>query len=128
MKVSRTILFNSDPAVGAVPIGTDGSQFEVDFKPDLHIPKNAKNVTISAPERTVWWTVANIVEDVNNKLYVDDGGAFVIELLTGLYDAPGLNRAISTELVNLGKDNPILNEIGATVSSTFPLLLALPFL
>jgi hypothetical protein len=115
--VEDTILFSSDPDLGAINRSADGSTFEVQFDNALTIPKDAMNVSLSVEEATVWFTVPNITE-TNNKLFVfgDDNlgnpQLFNIVIPIGLYDLPGLNNALLLQLENQGAKttpDPLVN-------------------
>lgn len=102
-----SFIVSSDPDAGAINRTPDGSSFEIQLQDGLKIPKDAVNVSVSVEESTIWWVVPNIIEDVNDKIYIfgdnDDEKAPVAQLFTvqipqGLYDISGLNQAIISGL------------------------------
>jgi len=104
-----SLVVSSDPDAGAINVSEDGSYFEVQLDGEgIQIPRDAINVNVSVEESTVWWVVPNIIEGQNDKLYIfgdnDQGGQelFVIIIPQGLYDLPGLNTAILTQLESAG--------------------------
>ena len=64
-----SMIVSSDSANGALHKSADGSYFEINFDDPLMIPKDAKNITLSVQESTVWWVIPNITSS-NNKLYI----------------------------------------------------------
>lgn len=103
-----SLIVSSDPTQGAVNVSQDGSSFELLLDQPITIPKEALNVTVSVSEATVWWTVPNIIKDVNDKMFVfgnlRGGGTKLFELVIeqGLYDLPGLNNSIVNSLETAG--------------------------
>jgi len=107
------LLVSSNPNAGAKNIRDNGSSFEVDLQDGLKIPKDAINCQVRIEESTVWWTVPNIIQGVNDKFYVTGPNTadvitnFVATIPTGLYDLSGINQAILRDLENQGaKINP----------------------
>ena len=108
------ILVSSDPSLGAQNINDKGSEFEIVLEDGgIQVPNEAKNVNIVVEESTVWWTVPNLEQGINDKMYITGPNAqdqqtdFIITIPQGLYDLPGLNQAILRELENAGaKINP----------------------
>lgn len=101
------MLVSSDPNNGAKNISSDGSRFDLFFERPIIIPKNAKNCYIVNQESTIWWTVPNIVTDVNDtfQLTYFDGFLifpFTVVLPQGLYSLADLDDAINRDLVNQG--------------------------
>lgn len=82
----------------------DGSQFTVNLETPMVIPHNAAYCYVTVYDATVWNTVYNIEEGVNDTFYVDyDDGVPVSEtliILPGLYDVDHLNSALNRELTN----------------------------
>lgn len=101
------MIVNSDPNT-ASNITLNGSSFEIQMQEPLHIPDNARNITLAVEESTIWWVVPNIIENVNDKFYLDyDDGIlpvqnYIVTVPQGLYDLNGLNQAILRELENQG--------------------------
>jgi hypothetical protein len=104
--VEINLLVSSNPLNGAKNITPDGSSFEIQLSPELHIPSNAKAITVSLQESTVWWTIANIETGKNDRFYVtgpntaDVSTDFVVVIEQGLYNLSGLSNAIQRELTN----------------------------
>ena len=65
-----SMLISSDPLMGATNVSQDGSSFEVQLQDGLRLPADAVNISISVEESTVWWVVPNIIQNVNDKMYV----------------------------------------------------------
>jgi hypothetical protein len=104
----ENFLATSDPDAGARNVSADGSRFEIQFEDALQIPKEAINVQIVVEEATIWWVIPNIIEGVNDKIYItvpnvaDVLTAYVVVIPQGLYDLSGLNQSILRELSNQG--------------------------
>lgn len=104
------LLLDSNPSNGATNTTSSGDRFEVQLQDALEIPKDAVNVTISAEESNIWWTVANIETGINDTLYItgkavvgeDPTYLFTVVIPQGLYDLSQLNQAILRELERLG--------------------------
>ena len=64
------LLLSSDSTQGAFNKSSDGSYFEVQLQDGIHVPKNAKSCFLSCEEASVWWTVPNIITNVNDKIYI----------------------------------------------------------
>jgi hypothetical protein len=116
-----SLIVSSDPQAGAINVSSDGSQFEIQLDGDgIVIPRDAINVNVSVEESTVWWSIPNIIEGVNNKFYVfgdDDTSVpklFVVAIPQGLYDLAGLNQALQAELEALGART--VGPVGETLS------------
>lgn len=109
------IVASSDPANGSINLSADGSTFDVNYSPALMIPRNAKNVTVSAESALIWWTIPNIENGVNNQFSITDDGtgsgtaySGTISIPQGLYDLIGLAEAIEREIVNDGATQNII--------------------
>ena len=91
---------------GGANTSPDGSVFYVDFDDSLKIPSTARNVTLSADNATIWWTIPNIITGTNDRMYVtgpDTLGVvqtFLVQIQQGLYDLAGLESAIHRSLEN----------------------------
>lgn len=92
-----SFIVSSDPENGAINRNKDGSSFEIQFDDGLEIPKDALNVNVSVEEATVWWVVPNIIEGVNDKMYITGEGAQTVEDSISLGYAP-----TDTYEINLG--------------------------
>jgi hypothetical protein len=120
IKEEVSFIVSSDPEAGAINRNVDGNQFEVQLDEPLSLPKDAVNVNLSVQEATVWWVVPNIIEGVNDKIYIfgDDDQAipvpqlFTVTVPQGLYSGPELNTAILSGLEQLGartNPSPLIN-------------------
>ena len=93
---------------GGTNTSPDGSVFYVDFDDSMKIPSIARNVTLSADNATIWWTIPNIIAGLNDKMYItgpDTLGVvqnFTVQIPQGLYDLAGLESAIHRSLENQG--------------------------
>jgi hypothetical protein len=91
----------------ASQISSDGSRFSFQLNPAMEIPQEAKNVTVSAEASTIWWTVPNIIDGVNNVLSVtgpnvnDIAQTYSVIIPQGLYDLAqieaGVHRALEDQ-------------------------------
>lgn len=101
------LLFSSDSRTGAENVSATGGSFSVTLETPISIPREAHNCYITVQEATAWWTIYNIVEDVNDQIEVsyDDGGGidtFILTMEAGLYDLNGLSAEIGRELNAVG--------------------------
>lgn len=106
------LIASSNPENGAVNISPDGSEFSIILDTPLKIPQSDE-IYISVDQSFIWWTVANVIENVNNKLYISnlDTGTFnILEIPQGLYDLNNLNGAIDRALTQQGvqTDPPLI--------------------
>lgn len=97
------LLFSSDPASGAENVSPTGGSFSVTLETPLSIPREAHNCYVTCQEASAWWTMFNVVFDVNDQIEVtyDDGGGPATVILTidpGLYDLDHLSAEVSREL------------------------------
>lgn len=112
-KYQTTLLLNSRPILGKVIANDSGSSFTVFLDNELKIPSTAVMTTIEVDNATIWYNTPNIVQGVNDTLYVDDNGTpYVVVIETGLYSIDALNDAINREIVNLGGDSNLIKLIG----------------
>jgi hypothetical protein len=104
--VEIQMLVSSNPINGARNRSADGSSFEVALNPELAIPANAKAITVTVEEATIWWSVANIETGINDKFYITGPDVndviqnFVLTIGEGLYNLSALNTAMLRELDN----------------------------
>lgn len=97
------ILVSSDPLNGARNRTADGSSFSVQLNTPIQIPAEAKHIHVSVPNSTIWNVVPNIIEGVNDTMYItENANNYVIVIPQGLYDLPSLNNAIAIQLENEG--------------------------
>lgn len=110
----QSLLVSSDPLNGARNISADGSSFEIQLSPELHIPAEAKGITVAMETAQVWWTVSN-VDSTNNKFYItapdanDVSTAYTVTIPNGLYNLSALNTAILRELSNQGAKSGVVS-------------------
>ena len=109
-----SLIVSSDPSQGASNVSTDGSSFQINLEGgSILVPRDAKNCEVRVEQSTIWWSIPNIITDVNDKLYITAPNVagtstpYTIQIPQGLYDLSGLNLAIQRELQNGGaKINP----------------------
>ena len=108
-----SILVSSNPNQGAQNVSADGSTFQIQLQDGIKVPADAKNVTVSVEEATVWWVVPNIITGQNDTFYItapdtsDVLTNYISVIPQGLYDLSGLNNALLRDLENQGaKINP----------------------
>ena len=115
-----TILFSSDPAQGATPLGTDGSRFEVDMDTPVTLGdpdglgRRATVVECGVTRATVWNVSPNISPEFRNNTFpfVSGGTPYLIEVPEGLYSLTALDGFLSQAFVNQGL-SPNLFRLGA---------------
>ena len=104
--VESQLIVSSNPVNGALNRTADGSSFEIQLKPELYIPAEAQNISITMEEATIWWSVANIETGVNDRFYITGPNVnnvsqnFVIIVQQGLYNLSALNTALLRGLEN----------------------------
>lgn len=97
------LLVSSNPALGSKNLSADGSSFSIELQEPLVVEPFAKNIQLQATESTVWWLVSNIVENVNDMIYIDHSGTpYVLQIEQGLYGLDELNVTIHRALANAG--------------------------
>lgn len=100
---------------GAVSVSSDGSTFvfEYDNINGISIPSNAFDCTVELTECSLWWVMPNILLNVNDKLYINDGLAdYILQIPQGLYGVSELNNAISVELLDNALAGDLISIIG----------------
>lgn len=112
-KNSISILASSALANGAKNKSPDGSYFRVYLNDAVHIPDDAKNITVAVEKATVWWVIPNFVA-TNNQIYITGQNTLgvvqsrLITVPVGLYDLNLLKIRILNELQNQGfKQSPL---------------------
>ncbi len=120
-KKEITFIISSDVINGAINKSSDGSTFDVQLEQPLQIPANAQNVTLEVQTATIWWTVPNILQGVNDKFRllepgVNGGVLFDVFIPQGLYDLVGLAAAIEREVVAAGYTAGIFTFSGDTAT------------
>ena len=99
------IIAHSNPTNGALLTSADGSEFDIDLKRAIVIPKDAKSCSIEVVQAHVPWTVVNIsAAKGNNQLRLEHkvSGVKTITLSDGLYSTPLLAAAVNRLFVNEG--------------------------
>ena len=124
-----TVLFSSDPAQGARPIGTDGSRFQIDMDTPLalgdpdNLGRRPTAVSLAVTRATVWNVSPNISPQDgfrNNELPIIAAGTpYLIVVPEGLYSLSALDGYLSSQFVNLGLSATLIRIAGndATQSS-----------
>lgn len=109
---SVSILASSSVSNGAQSVSDDGSSFRVSLNDAIHIPSEAKNITLEVVKATVWNTIPNF-KTTNNQIYIrgpDTADVLqnrVITLPAGLYDVATFKSALLAQLLNEGfKQSP----------------------
>ena len=104
-----TITASSSADSGATNIQYGGGYFEVQLDGEgLGIPKDAEGVEVAVTNATVWFNTSNIIEGVNDTIYVfgDNTSAgtelFTVKIAEGLYGVEELNASILLKLEALG--------------------------
>jgi hypothetical protein len=96
-----SLIVSSDPEAGAVRRSADGSQFSIQMDDGIFIPKDARNVKVSVEESSVWWTIPNIITDVNDKMYLTGPSAATDISNVALGYPPGATFIISTNFLTI---------------------------
>jgi hypothetical protein len=112
---SFTYLFNSNPLNGAnVDSSSGGSSFSLDIsRYPIKMPKECRNVTISAVSASIPYVTPNIIIDINNFFYFNYlGNNYVVQIPTGLYSLSSLQTQLSSSFVNLILPSDIFTFIG----------------
>ena len=109
---SISVLASSSTENGASNRSIDGSSFKVSLNDALHIPSDAKNITLSVVKAVIWNTTPNF-KISNNQIYIkgpdvnDLDIEAVITLPVGLYDVTMFKSALLAQLLNAGfKQSP----------------------
>ena len=124
-----TVLFSSDPAQGALPLGTDGSRFQIDMSSPLALGdpdglgRKPTAVSLAVTRATIWNTSPNIGPGIgfaNNTFPIIAAGTpYLIVVPEGLYSLSALDGYLSSQFVNLGLSATLIRIAGndATQSS-----------
>lgn len=131
-----SIIADSNPSNGAlIPSGsTDGSTFSMLLAESLNIPKTAKNLTVEVQTAEIYWTVPNVITNVNDQFRVISDGSgsnpatiatYTVTNPQGLFSRPGINSSILELLVNAGAESDIIT-IGES-ASTNKVLISTPY-
>ena len=125
-----TMLFSSDPLVGAESVSPDGSQFITTLDVPFSVPSAAMSCTAGVVAASVWNTSPNIsAAFTNNQLSfvttVAPAGPYTIVIDQGLYSLDALGSYISIQMQNLGlppdliqfSPNNATQRVGLTLST-----------
>jgi hypothetical protein len=125
-----TMLFSSDPLVGAESVSPDGSQFSTTLDVPFSVPAAAMSCTAGVVAASVWTTSPNIsAAFTNNQLSfvttVAPAGPYTIVIDQGLYSLDALGSYISIQMQNLGlppdliqfSPNNATQRVGLTLST-----------
>lgn len=126
-----SLLFSSDPAVGAENVSADGTVFSVTMTTPLAIPAAAMNAQMGVTSANVWNVTPNISADFMNDIFryttsTAPAGTFTIVIPTGLYSLDALGAFLSSQFQNSGHDPSLFTLSGdqATQSSVVTFLTA----
>lgn len=103
-----TMSLNSDPATGAIPLGTSGAVFSVDLNSPLAFDRTTTtHVEAAVIQAAIWNTSPNVSADFQNNQFTfttssAPAGTYTFTFPQGLYSLSGISSFISTQLVNLG--------------------------
>ena len=115
--IENSYLFSSATSNGSKQSET-GSTFTIQLSQPLQIPANARNISISVPQASIWNSVPNISSTLANNIfrgtYTDLAGTGTITISTtiadGQYNIHQLETAIKQDIINQG---------GSTTTSPF---------
>lgn len=102
-----SLLFSSDPLVGAESVSADGSSFSTTFDTPFVVPASAMSCSAGVIAASVWNTTPNIGAVYGNNLlsFVTSSpgapGPHVLNFEQGLYSLDALNASIGIKLQNL---------------------------
>ncbi len=96
----QVVIATSSTLAGAVNKSENGSQFEIVLAEPLIFPNDLINCTIQVDEATIWWTIPNISDSLNNnKFYITHLTIpYIITIPNGLYSVTDLQIALDREL------------------------------
>lgn len=125
-----SLLFSSDPAIGAESVSADGSSFAMTFDTPFVVPASAMNCMAGVISAAVWNTSPNISASFNNNSLtfttsVAPAGTYTIIIDQGLYSLDALGSYVSIALQNLGlppdlilfSPNNATQRVGVTLST-----------
>lgn len=104
-----SITFSSDPLNGASLVSNApnnaGSVFQASLSNPLTIPKEAKSAELTVTAFYGWWTLLNIIYQVNDSFQftILSGaaqGTYLVKVPAGIYSLPTLANAINLQLLN----------------------------
>jgi len=100
----QSYVFSSDPALGAINISADGSEFTVAMNYPVVIPHGVVDCNVDVIAASIWNVSPNIAAAFgNNMFYFSQGGTpYVVTIADGLYSLPQLNNYLSRFFVNNG--------------------------
>ena len=105
-----TILFSSDPLVGAQNLSADLSSFSVTLNSPLSIPNSAVDCSMAVIGATIWNDAANISPFYNNNQIRIVRGATILTIAfdEGLYSLENLQSTLAAKLVNAGQPRDLV--------------------
>ena len=123
-----TILFSSDPAQGAEPIGDDGSRFSVELNSPLMIGdpdglgRKPTAVTCCVTQALIWNVSPNVSprDGFRNAdfPFVTGGTPYNISVPEGLYSLSALDAYLGSQFVNLGLSATLIRLGGNDATQT----------
>lgn len=126
-----SLLFSSDPAIGAENVSADGSVFSVTMPTPLAIPAGAMDARMGVVSASCWSVSPNISPDFANNVFryttsTAPAGTFTIAIPTGLYSLDALGAFLSNSFANNGHDPSLFTLSGdqATQSAVVTFLTA----
>ena len=101
---TASYVFSSNPALGAINISPDGSEFTVAMDNPIDVPHGVVDCTIDVLAASIWNVSPNISASFgNNMFYFSQAGTpYVVTIADGLYSLPQLNNYLSRFFVNNG--------------------------
>lgn len=102
-----SLLFSSDPAIGAENVTNNGSSFSVTLNNPLYIPKGAVNCMVAVNTAAIWYVNYNISTQLRNNQFkftttAAPAGTHTVIISDGLYSLSALSTTISNLIINLG--------------------------
>lgn len=100
----QSYVFSSDPALGAINISPDGSEFTVAMNNPIVIPHGVIDCKLDVIAASIWNVSPNIAAAFgNNKFYFTQNlTPYSVTIPDGLYSLPQLNNFLSRFFVNNG--------------------------
>lgn len=107
---TQSFVFSSNPALGAINISPDGSEFTVAMDSPIVVPHGVIDCTIDVIAASIWNVSPNISAAFgNNKFYFSYLGVpYVVTIADGLYSLPQLNAYLGRFFVNNGMQKNLI--------------------
>ena len=125
-----SLLFSSDPFIGAESVSANGSSFSTTLDSPFSVPAAAMSCQIGVIAASIWNTSPNISAAFGNNLLnfttsVAPAGNYTITIDQGLYSLDALGAYVSVKLQNLGlppdliqfSPNNATQRVGITLST-----------